>query len=105
MAAPDHSRRPGPPPSFGGGDGVPPATTTETDAVTEWLKWHAVELAGIGVPVLLALAFSVWLVLLAVPAAALWASHGARQARQRSQLRGAEHDELTSPATGEETES
>jgi hypothetical protein len=86
----DEPTRSGPPPSFGGG--TPPVTTAETDSVAEWIKWHAVELAGIGGPLVLALFFSTWLVLLALPAAGLWASHGIRQARQVS---AAKRGELT----------
>lgn len=82
-----------PPASFGGGTPPPNPDDQHGDAISDWLRWHAVELAGVGVPVALALAISAWFVLLAVPAAVLWASHEVRQTRGLPEARAA----LTSP--------
>jgi hypothetical protein len=70
----------GPPPSFGasGAAGVPSAEQAES--VAAWLRWHAIELVGVGVPLALALV-SVWFVVLAVPAAGLWVINETRQRR------------------------
>ena len=90
----------GPPPSFGGGS-VPPVNAAQADAVSEWIKWHAVELAAVGVPLVLALAVTVWFALLAVPAAGLWAAHEAKQRRAVQ----APHCEAIDAPAGEECQS
>ena len=80
----------GPPPSFGQAAG--PVDVEQAESVAAWLGWHAAELVGVGVPLALALV-SAWFVVLAVPAAGLWAVQETRRARIRSGGRAA----LTSP--------
>jgi len=84
-----------PPPSFGGPPAGPDAAQAES--VSAWLRWHAVELVGVGVPAALALLVSAWFVALAVPAAGLWAAQETRHARQRAQIHAADRGALTSP--------
>ena len=86
----------GPPPSFGA---APPAaapvpSVEQAESVAAWLRWHTAELAGVSVPLVLALAVSGWFVALVVPVAALWAINETRQIRT-SGARAA----LTSPET------
>lgn len=78
-------------------------TAEQAESVAAWLRWHAVELVGVGVPLALSLLISVWFVILAAPAAALWAVHETRNTRQRA-LPGADRGALTSSGTttGEE---
>jgi len=90
------------PPSFGGG--VPPVPdASQAGSVAAWLGWHAAELAGVGVPLALALAVSWWFVVLMLPAAGLWIAQEARPTRRQVGAADA-RDALTSPATDEEND-
>lgn len=70
------------PPSFGSAS---PVRWEEEapDPLVVWVRWHLVELAGVGVPLALGVAVSWWFVLLAAGAAAVWASQETRQSRTR----------------------
>ena len=46
---------------------------TRTDKAVEWVIWHALELAAVGVPLALAVWLSVWFAPLAVVAGVAWA--------------------------------
>ena len=97
------AEQPAPPAGLAGG-GLPPIPTGQhADAVAEWLRWHALELAGIGVPLALAVAVSVWFAVLAAPVAGLWAAHEIRQARRRALPPGRRAALTTTPASGEES--
>jgi hypothetical protein len=51
---------------------------TRTDKTIRWVVFHAGELAGIAVPLLLAVAVAAWFGLLAVVAAVWWVVHEIR---------------------------
>lgn len=56
--------------------------TTRTDRAVSWLGWHVMELTGITVPLLAAVAVNGWCAVVSVAVGAGWAGHKARQARR-----------------------
>ncbi|MEV4317098.1 hypothetical protein [Actinocrispum sp. NPDC049592] len=57
--------------------------------VVSWLGWHVIELAGVGVPGVLAVTSNGWWAVLAVGAGAGWVSHELRLARARRAVQAA----------------
>ncbi|WP_433465357.1 hypothetical protein [Spirillospora sp. CA-128828] len=82
-AAPE---RAAPPPSFGAASSSPRWEEEAADPLVVWVRWHLVELAGVGVPLGLAVTTTWWFVLLAAGVAAVWAAQETRQARTHRQL-------------------
>jgi hypothetical protein len=56
---------------------------TRTDQTVRWVVWHAGELTGVTVPLLLAEAFTAWFALISVTVAIGWAVHEIQLARRR----------------------
>ncbi|MFG1856797.1 hypothetical protein ACGFJT_33525 [Actinomadura geliboluensis] len=93
MNEPQHRGRsgraplPGPPPSFGASSSRSSHLVRweeeAADPLVVWVRWHLVELAGVGVPLGLGVAVSWWFVLLAAGVAGVWASQETRQSRTR----------------------
>jgi hypothetical protein len=52
-----------------------------------WLGWHVLELAGVGVPLGLAVTVDGWFAVLAVAAGAGWTGHEIQLARRHRALR------------------
>jgi hypothetical protein len=85
---------------------------TRTDVAVAWVGWHLGELAGVGVPLLLAATVSGWFALLAAVVAAAWVAHeithtrtqrAARRATEQPQVGGRPaRKHVTGTATGEE---
>ncbi|TDB72530.1 hypothetical protein E1264_41840 [Actinomadura sp. KC216] len=90
MTEPDRQDAPvrvTPPPSFGAASSSPVRWEEEAaDPLAAWVRWHLVELAGVGVPLGLAVATSWWFVLLAAGVAGVWAAQETRQAHRHRQL-------------------
>ncbi|TDB84487.1 conjugal transfer protein TraH [Actinomadura sp. KC216] len=72
------------PPSFGAAS--PRWEEEAADPLVVWVRWHVVELAGVAVPLGLAVAASWWFVLLAAGVAGAWAAQETRQAHRRGRL-------------------
>src|SRR4051812_37006871 len=81
------------------GTSRPGPDVPQVESVAAWLRWHALELTGLAVPLVLALLLNVWFLILAAPAVGLWTLNETRQARRRAQLRGSERTALTSPSS------
>jgi hypothetical protein len=62
---------------------------TRTDKAVRWVAFHAGELAGLAVPVLLAVTLSAWFGLLAVVASVWWVAHEVRDHRRQQEIRAA----------------
>jgi urea transporter len=58
-------------------------TRTKTDKATRWMVWHAGELTGIAVPLVLADTVTAWFALISATVAAGWVANEIRLARQR----------------------
>ncbi|WP_131732715.1 hypothetical protein [Actinomadura formosensis] len=89
MSEPQHRGKPGragPPPSFGASSSPVRWEEEAADPLVVWVRWHVVELAGVGVPLGLGVAVSWWFVLLAAGVAGVWASQETRQAHRHRQL-------------------
>ncbi|PXY31107.1 hypothetical protein [Prauserella muralis] len=56
---------------------------TRTDRVVSWIGWHIGELTAVGLPLLLAVAITWWLLGVAVLAGGLWIAREVHRARQR----------------------
>jgi hypothetical protein len=60
-----------------------PGGRTWTEQGTTWVVWHAGELLGLLVPLILAAAFTAWLALISVTVAIGWAVHEVLMWRNR----------------------
>lgn len=78
-----------PPPSFGGDPPHTPAVSQAASPVATWIRWHVVELACIGTPIVLAVTVWAWIAVLVAPAAVAWAAHELRLSRHRADLKAA----------------
>jgi hypothetical protein len=70
------------------GGQVVPAGPARTELVCRWIGWHLAELAGIGVPLLLAVTVSAWFTTVSALVALLWAVHEYRTHRASARERG-----------------
>ncbi|GAA4323275.1 hypothetical protein GCM10023178_35480 [Actinomadura luteofluorescens] len=77
---------PGPPPSFGASSSPVRWEEEAADPLVVWVRWHLVELAGVGAPLGLAVTVSWWFAVLAAGAASAWAAQEARQAHRHRRL-------------------
>jgi hypothetical protein len=62
---------------------------TRTDSAIRWVVFHAGELLGIAVPLLLAVSVAAWFGLLAVVTGAWWVVHEVRDTRRQREIRAA----------------
>jgi hypothetical protein len=62
---------------------------TRTDKAVRWVVFHAGELLGIGVPLLLAVTVAAWFGLLAVMTGAWWVAHEVRDHHRQQEIRAA----------------
>ncbi|PXY17888.1 hypothetical protein BAY59_35465 [Prauserella coralliicola] len=60
---------------------------TRTDAAVSWIGWHIGELVAVGLPLLLAVTVTWWLLGLSVLAGGVWVLHEARTRREQQQVR------------------
>ncbi|PXY34215.1 hypothetical protein BAY59_01255 [Prauserella coralliicola] len=56
---------------------------TRTDDAVSWVGYHLIELLAVGLPLLLAVTITVWLLPVSVLAAGLWAGHAVQARRAR----------------------
>ncbi|TKG67523.1 hypothetical protein [Prauserella endophytica] len=72
---------------------------TRTDDAVSWVGYHLIELLAVGLPLLLAVTITVWLLPLSVLAAGLWAGHAvqARRARRRQASAPVQRAETAAP--------
>lgn len=92
---------PGPPPSFGASSSPVRWEGEASDPLVVWVRWHLVELAGVGAPLVLAVTVSWWFAVLAAGAAGAWAAQENRQAHRHRRLNTAD---TTAIDAREETE-
>lgn len=77
---------------------------TRDHAVARWVGWHLGELAAVGVPAVLALTVTAWLITLSAVAGVAWAGVEAHHRRARRELpAAAARTEIPTPVTGTET--
>jgi hypothetical protein len=62
---------------------------TRTDQAVAWVGWHLAEIAGVTVPLVLALTVTAWLAVVSVLVAGAWAAHEIRLHRRRRALTAA----------------
>lgn len=77
-------------------------STGRADAAIRWVGWHLVELAGVGVPLVLAATNSTWWLMVAALSGSAWGAHEWRLARHHTALLpGAQRSVTANPTSGD----
>lgn len=69
------------------------------DAAIRWVGWHFVELAGVGVPLVLAATNNTWWLMAAALSGSAWGAHEWRLARRRTALQPGAQRSVTADST------